>query len=62
MSYEVAALSFQAHTNYGTWSIDFDTNIVKKDSVFWIDKSLHDEILKNDWSRGKRNSKEYDIL
>ena len=24
MSSEVAALSFQAHANYGTWSIDFD--------------------------------------
>ena len=24
MSSEVAALPFQAHANYGTWSIDFD--------------------------------------
>ena len=23
MSYDVAALPFQAHANYGTWSIDF---------------------------------------
>ena len=23
MSFEVAALPFQAHANYGTWSIDF---------------------------------------
>ena len=25
--YQVAALQFQAHTNYGTWSIDFDISI-----------------------------------
>ena len=24
MSYDVAALTFQAHANYGTWSIDFN--------------------------------------
>ena len=23
----LAALPFQAHANYGTWSIDFDTNV-----------------------------------
>ena len=26
MSCEVAALSFRAHANYGTWSIDFGTD------------------------------------
>ena len=28
MSYDVAALPFQAHANYGTWSIDFELNIL----------------------------------
>ena len=32
MSCEMAALPFQAHANYGTWSIDFDLN--KSDFVF----------------------------
>ena len=27
MSCEVAALPFQAHANYGTWSIDFDYKV-----------------------------------
>ena len=27
MSYDVTALPFQAHANYGTWSIDFDQNV-----------------------------------
>ena len=27
MSCDVAALSFQAHSNYGTWSIDFSQTI-----------------------------------
>ena len=27
---EVAALSFQAHANYGTWSIDFGKMIERK--------------------------------
>ena len=31
---EVAALSFQAHANYGTWSIDFDP-IANFDNLFW---------------------------
>ena len=26
MSYDVTALPFQAHANYGTWSIDFERN------------------------------------
>ena len=29
MLYEVAALPFKAHANYGTWSLDFDY-IIKK--------------------------------
>ena len=28
MSCEVAALPFQANTNYGTWSINFDLKVV----------------------------------
>ena len=28
MSCEAAALPFQAHANYGTWSIDFGTGFV----------------------------------
>ena len=28
MSCDVAALPFQAHANYETWSIDFGTNII----------------------------------
>ena len=28
VSSEVAALLFQAHANYGTWSIDFELNII----------------------------------
>ena len=27
MSCNVAALPFQVHANYGTWSIDFEVNI-----------------------------------
>ena len=26
MSFKMAALPFQAHANFGTWSIDFDRN------------------------------------
>ena len=29
MSCDVAALPFQAHANYGTWSIDFSAKIQK---------------------------------
>ena len=29
MSCEVAALQFQAHANYGTWSIDFYVQYIK---------------------------------
>ena len=36
MSYEVAALPFQAHANYGTWSIDF----ALYDEIFNIDRFL----------------------
>ena len=37
MSYDVAALPFQAHDNYGTWSIDFG-------AMYWwlISSILHD--------------------
>ena len=28
MSFDVAALPFQAHANYGTWSIDFGTKFL----------------------------------
>ena len=27
MSYDVATLAFQAHANYGTWSVDFDNYV-----------------------------------
>ena len=30
MSCEVAALSFQAHANYGTWSKDFANDLVQE--------------------------------
>ena len=30
MSGDAAALSFQAHGNYGNWSIDFDIYILAK--------------------------------
>ena len=36
MSYEVAVRPYQAHANYGTWSIDFDKDILKyppKDAI-----------------------------
>ena len=29
MSCDVAVLNFQAHANYGTWSIDFDSNKIQ---------------------------------
>ena len=29
MSYDVAALPFQANGNYGTWSIDFGKDVLK---------------------------------
>ena len=29
MSCEVAALPFQAHANYGTWSIDFGATVLQ---------------------------------
>ena len=38
MSCEVAALPFQAHANYGTWSIDFDQN-----TETWIYQSQFEE-------------------
>ena len=38
MSSDVAALSFQAHANYGTWSIDFEPYTID----FCFKKSLCD--------------------
>ena len=29
MSCDVVGLPFKAHTNYGTWSIDFDSDYLK---------------------------------
>ena len=44
MSCEVAALSFQAHANYGTLSIDFGEKIVFL-PICWCVKSFEEKIL-----------------
>ena len=37
--HEVAALTFQTHANYGTWSIDFDVDFFYnlETSCYWFD-------------------------
>jgi hypothetical protein len=39
MSCDVAALPFQAHSNYGTWSIDFGHNSDLYEAKFLLSKA-----------------------
>ena len=48
MSFEVAELPFQAQANYGTWSIDFDNNLVFRQKAILF---LHRPGLKDDLAR-----------
>ena len=41
---EVAALPFQAHANYGPWSIDFDTSKTICVHKYYVVSSLHTKI------------------
>jgi hypothetical protein len=45
MSCEVAALPFQAHANYGTWSIDFDMNLKDFESSLFHDFAIQNFLL-----------------
>ena len=64
MSCEVAALPFEAHANYGPWSIDLDTSKTIYVHKYHVMSSLHNKIEYSESNilHTQQNDSEKDIL